>query len=94
MKIFLLTISIYLEWSNSLKDKRSVLQSLKTKIHNKFNVSIAETDTQDSRRTITLSIVGISNNSALTNQVEDSIISFVENNTDGIIQDIHKEIIY
>lgn len=31
----------------SLKEKRSVIRSLKTKLHNRFNVSVAETAHQD-----------------------------------------------
>lgn len=42
MKIGLLKIDIFIPHSNSLKEKRRVTSSLKNRIRNKFNVSIAE----------------------------------------------------
>ena len=45
--IGVLTLELRLEHSHSLKDKRHVLESLKTRLRNKFNVSVAEIDHQD-----------------------------------------------
>jgi uncharacterized protein YlxP (DUF503 family) len=38
---------LHLPGSQSLKDKRSVLKSLKDRLHDRFNVSVAETAHQD-----------------------------------------------
>ena len=45
--------------SQSLKDKRSVLKSLKDRLHQRFNVSVAETAHQDlwQRAEITAAVV-------------------------------------
>jgi uncharacterized protein len=43
----LMTWELHLEGCHSLKDKRHVLKSLKDRLHNRFNVSAAETDHQD-----------------------------------------------
>ncbi len=40
-------IELFLPQSRSLKAKRQVLKSLKDRIRNRFNVSIAEVDHQD-----------------------------------------------
>ena len=45
--IGVLTLELRLEDSHSLKDKRHVVQSLKTRLRNKFNVAVAEIDYQD-----------------------------------------------
>jgi uncharacterized protein YlxP (DUF503 family) len=45
--IGVLTLELRLEHSHSLKDKRHVLESVKTRLRNKFNVSVAEIDHQD-----------------------------------------------
>jgi len=45
--IGVLTLELRLEHSHSLKEKRHVLESLKTRLRNKFNVSVAEIDYQD-----------------------------------------------
>jgi len=42
-----LTLELRLENSHSLKEKRHVVESLKTRLRNKFNVSVAEIDYQD-----------------------------------------------
>lgn len=45
--IGVLTLELRLENSHSLKEKRHVLESLKAKLRNKFNVAVAEIDHQD-----------------------------------------------
>jgi uncharacterized protein YlxP (DUF503 family) len=47
MLVGTLQVEFLLPAAFSLKEKRFVLQSLKTKIQNKFNVSVAEVDFQD-----------------------------------------------
>ena len=42
-----LTLELRLENSHSLKDKRHVVESLKNRLRNKFNVAVAEIDHQD-----------------------------------------------
>lgn len=42
-----LTLELRLENSHSLKEKRHVVQSLKDRLRNKFNVAVAEIDHQD-----------------------------------------------
>ena len=41
-------ITLHASWVMSLKEKRMVVKSIIAKIQNKFNVSIAEVDEQDS----------------------------------------------
>ena len=45
--IGVLTLELRLENSHSLKDKRHVVKSLRDRVRNKFNVSVAEIDCQD-----------------------------------------------
>jgi uncharacterized protein YlxP (DUF503 family) len=45
--IGVLTLELRLENSHSLKEKRHVVQSLKDRLRNKFNVAVAEIDHQD-----------------------------------------------
>lgn len=59
--IGLLKVEYRLHGNTSLKDKRRVANSLKQKVRNKFNVSIAEIGSADSMDRLALSIVGISN---------------------------------
>ena len=47
MIVGLSTWELHLVGCQSLKDKRQVLKSLKDRLHQRFNVSAAETDHQD-----------------------------------------------
>ena len=47
MVVGLITWELHLDGCQSLKDKRQILRSLKDRLHQRFNVSAAETDHQD-----------------------------------------------
>ena len=61
----LLQLDIFLPESQSLKDKRSVIKSLRETVRKKFNVSIAETGEQDKWGKSQISISKVSNQSAV-----------------------------
>ena len=56
-----ITWELHLEGSRSLKDKRRVLKSLKDRLHNRFNLSAAETAHQDLWQRAELSACVVSN---------------------------------
>lgn len=62
MFIGTLGVEFYLHGNESLKGKRRVANSIKQKIRNKFNVSVAEVFSQDNRNRLCLAIVSVSNN--------------------------------
>jgi len=57
MHIGLLRVHAHIPASRSLKDKRQVLQSIKQRLKNGFNVSVAETGQQNDRQHIEISLV-------------------------------------
>ncbi len=60
MVVGVLKVKLAMRESRSLKDKRSLLRSLKEQLRNRFNVSLAEVDARDVRQlaVIALSQVG------------------------------------
>lgn len=60
MFIGLLTCQGRIPASLSLKDKRSVLKSVLTRIRNKWNLSVSEVGQQDDRQMFHLAVVGVS----------------------------------
>ena len=52
---------LLLRESRSLKDKRQVVKSIKDKLHNNFNVSVAEIEAQDHRQLAVLGLAMVSN---------------------------------
>ena len=55
-----MTVSAFLGNSHSLKEKRMVLKSLKDRVHDRFNVSIAEVDDQDLWQKVSLGVAVVS----------------------------------
>ena len=73
-----LSVSIHISGAQSLKEKRFVLRSLKDKIRNKFNISVAELDGQDKWQVATLGFAMISNDARYVDSCLANILSFVD----------------
>ena len=56
-----LRVRLLLRESRSLKDKRQVVQSIKDRLRNGFNVSVAEVDAQDHRQLAVLGVAMVGN---------------------------------
>lgn len=72
-------IELLLPHAQSLKDKRFVLSSVKTRIGNKFNVSIAEVDQNDLWQRATLGLSLVSNERKYLDQVFTKILNLLGN---------------
>jgi uncharacterized protein YlxP (DUF503 family) len=73
---------------HSLKEKRSELKSLLARIRNKFNVSAAETDEQDTHQTLVIAVAAIAANHQQADSIMENIQRFVEESTDAEISDL------
>ncbi len=60
MPIAYLTLELRIEGAHSLKDKRQVLRSVKDRLRNSFNISVAEIEVTDLWQRATLGVVSIS----------------------------------
>ncbi len=60
MPIAYLTLELRIEGARSLKDKRQVLRSVKDRLRNSFNISVAEIEVTDLWQRATLGVVSIS----------------------------------
>jgi uncharacterized protein YlxP (DUF503 family) len=56
-----LRVRLLLRESRSLKDKRQVVRSIKDRLRNHFNVSVAEVGAQDNRQLVVLGVAMVSN---------------------------------
>jgi hypothetical protein len=79
MIVGLLTLELHLPESNSLKSKRIIIKSLKDRIKNKFNVSIAEVDANDLWQRSVLGAACVANDTKIINQTLNSIRNIVLN---------------
>ncbi|WP_027625023.1 DUF503 domain-containing protein [Clostridium lundense] len=89
------TAKVYLRasWVHSLKEKRMIVQSITTKVRNKFNVSIAEIEDQDIHQSIVLGIAYVSNDTRHVNTVVQNVLNYIEGNTDAMVEDEIVEIL-
>ncbi|HZS53518.1 MAG TPA: DUF503 domain-containing protein [Bryobacteraceae bacterium] len=67
--IGVLTLDIHVEGSHSLKEKRHVVKSLKDRLRERFNVSVAEIDFLDSWQNSIIAAVTVSNDRVRAEQV-------------------------
>ena len=58
-----LRVRLLLRQARSLKDKRQVVLSIKDRLRNSFNVSVAEIEEQDHRQSAVLGVAMVSNES-------------------------------
>ena len=81
-------LSFYIPYSASLKDKRQIRRSLIEKTRHKFNVSIAEVDTQDIHQTLTIGIAIVSGENAHARKSLDEVIRFMEEQADAELTEV------
>lgn len=69
------TVELFIPDGQSLKSKRQVVKSLKDRLRDKFNVSVAEVDGQDLWQKAVLGIAFVANETAYVNQVLDQVLN-------------------
>ena len=79
MVVKLLTLELLFPGCSSLKEKRFVLKSLKTRLRQRFNVSVAEVAYQDKWQRCTLAAVTVGSDNRSADDVCDRVVRFVEN---------------
>lgn len=77
MIVGLCTVELYMPDADSLKAKRQILLSLKDRLRDKFNVSVAEVADQDLWQKAVLGIACVANEGAHVNQVLDQAINLI-----------------
>lgn len=70
-----LRVRLLVRESRSLKDKRQVVRSIKDKLRNSFNVSIAEVDEQEHRQLVVLGVAMVSNEAGHVRSALQEIVS-------------------
>lgn len=92
MFVGICTIELHIPESGSLKTKRQSIRSLKDRIRNSFNVSVAEVDGNDLWQKASLAVAAVSNDKAHLNQTLDHVVNMVERVPELSLLDYHIEI--
>lgn len=77
MKVGVCRLTLRLPENSSLKGKRQVVKSLVARVRNRYNVSIAEIDNQDSWQIASLGISCVSNSDGHVSEVLSKVVGFV-----------------
>ncbi len=89
----ILKLTLYIPESGSLKDKRRVLRSLKDRLKNKFNVSVAEVDHHDLWQKATVAVALVTRDRRHADESLQKILNKVESWGLAEIIDISTEIL-
>lgn len=76
----LLTVDLYLPGCTSLKEKRSVIRSLKEKLSHKFNISIAEVAFMDKWQRARIGIAQVGNDQKYLRKSLDTVFAIIDAN--------------
>ncbi|MFW6055499.1 MAG: DUF503 domain-containing protein [Thermodesulfobacteriota bacterium] len=76
----------------SIKEKRSIANSLKQKLRNKFNVALAEIDGQDSLQSLQLGLVTVSTESKRVQSILNKALAMIEAISADEIVDVRTDV--
>jgi uncharacterized protein len=93
MIIGLVQASVSIPHAQSLKDKRMVLKSLKDRIVNKMNVSVAEVGKQDTWKYSDLAFVTVAAESSVVQQRISELSTLLRSNPQYVLIDLHTELL-
>ena len=83
MKIAVMSFRLYAPWVHSLKGKRMIVKSIIARLQNRFHVSAAEIEEQDTLQIIVIGVAAIVPHNAMADSLMDEIAAFVEQSSDA-----------
>ena len=92
MKIAVMSFRLHAPWVHSLKEKRMIVKSIISRLQNRFHVSVAEIEEQDTHQIIVIGVASIIPNNAVADSMMDEISRFIEENCEAQILDEEREI--
>lgn len=93
MQVVVCRVTLHLAENHSLKGKRQVLQALTARLRNRFNVSVAEVDSQNLWQKATLGLAVVAPDGAQAQRSMEQILRFIEDTVrgDGEVVDYQME---
>lgn len=78
MAVALARLTLRLPENGSLKGKRQVIKSIQQRLHNRFNVSVAEVEHNELWQLAGLDIVAVANSAPHAREVVENAIAYLE----------------
>lgn len=76
----ILTLHLHIPGCKSLKEKRSRLKPLLSRLHKEFNISVAEMDKNDIWQSAVIACAVVSNNKAQAQRILQKVSEWIEHN--------------
>ena len=92
MRIAAMTFRLHAPWVHSLKEKRMIVKSIIARLVNRFHVSAAEIDEQDTHTILVIGVAFIVPHNAMADHLMEEISRFVEENCEAELLDEEREI--
>ena len=92
MKVAVMSFRLFAPWVHSLKEKRMVVKSLVARLQNRFHVSAAEIEEQDTHQIIVIGVAAVVPHNAMADSLMDEISQFIEESTEAEVLDEVREI--
>ena len=92
MRIAAMTFRLWAPWVHSLKEKRMIVRSLTARLQNRFHVSAAEIDGQDTHQVLVIGVAAIVPHSAMADSLMEEISQFVETASEAELVEETREI--
>ena len=92
MVIGICTVVLHIPGAASLKDKRRAIKSLKERLGNKFNVSVAEIGSLDHRQQAELGVAMVANDGAFVTSALDKLVDYVRLDPSASLIDYEVEV--
>ena len=93
MVVGVCTVELWIPESQSLKDKRQVLHSVKDRLRGKFNLSIAEVDGQDLWQKSVLGMACVANDGGYVEQVLEQALNVIKSMPAIEVVRVHRELL-
>lgn len=93
MLVGVCTVELWIPESQSLKDKRQVLHSVKDRLRGKFNLSIAEVDGQDLWQKAVLGMACVANDGSHVEQVLEQALNVIKSMPTIEVVRVHRELL-
>jgi uncharacterized protein YlxP (DUF503 family) len=91
MVVGVVRICIHLPEASSLKAKRKILSSLKDRIRQRFNVSVAELEDNDLWQKSVIGVALLSNDKTYSNTVLSKVMDLVNSRPDIVVTEMQME---
>ncbi|MPZ48788.1 MAG: DUF503 family protein [Dehalococcoidia bacterium] len=78
MSVALCTLTLRLPENGSLKGKRQVIKSIQQRLHNRFNVSVAEVSHNDAWQLAGIAVCAVANNASHASEVVSKAVEYIE----------------